>query len=280
MADLIPIQEEMIHLRHAAFEHRRVKDVVVALGSPTDLGRTLSATASEGHRRGFWKFLDLYDPATPLPSCFRFRVTASLNRLASITRLEASAGLLVDAFPSVRHPDEDQTSNRLPAVCFRFRTARGGMVLFGDDGSLPSYPHWHVYWPQAGVGDLLTFDNSRIVSARLARWSEWVHWAAALPGDDPLTVTPPVGLSVRDRLLYDLLASVLGPSPPAGHQQLLRRAEGHRWVVASNDRLATAVGLTPRQVQSAIRSLVSAGLAERLSCTGDGAAWGVRLLAD
>ncbi|QDU21797.1 hypothetical protein [Urbifossiella limnaea] len=267
MQSLTLVQEEMAHLRHARFEHRRVKDMVVALGSPADLGRQISATAAD-LGRSLWRFGDLYDPATPLPAGFRFVVRASSDILASLVWLRASGVLLNDLLAG---DGEELGGHRLPALCFRGADIRGGLVLFADDGSLPLYPHWHTSWPKKS-------SDTRYEAIWLASWAEWVRWAAALPPRDHPSAAPPVGLSTRDRLFHDFLATALGPTPTTTQQRLLRQAGGRRWVVATNVELADATRLTVRQVRAAITSLVSTGLAERLTCRGDGAAWGVRLV--
>lgn len=264
-------QEFAIDLAYSWFVHRRVKDLVIALGSPTDLGRRLSALAAR-RRRTRWAFADLYDPETPLPADFRFAVAASSSRYASFVWLHASTGLLDDLFTQHVSVDHLDAVERLPAVCFRAGDVRGGLVLFADDGSLPPYPDWHAIWPA-------TVPGTRVVSIRLAKWSRWVRWAAAVAPHGLTLADPPQWLALRNRVLFAFLASALEPAPTAAQQRLLLRAEGRRWVVASNADLAAAVGLTGRQVQAATKSLVSAGLAERLARQGDGTAWGVRVLA-
>jgi hypothetical protein len=147
------------------------------------------------------------------------------------------------------------------------------MVLFAADESLPSYPHWHICWPRVVSGNPIRALN-------VARWREWVRWAVNLPPVQPIPMRSPGGLTARDKVMFDFLASALGPHPTESQRRLLRSAGGGRWVAGTNGQLAKASGLTERQVRAAFSSLVTAGLAERLPGRGDGAAWGVRLIGE
>lgn len=267
---MTPTQEHSIGLRHAIFEHRRVKDLAATVGDLKELAPHLSAAAAE-YGRKLWRFLDLFDLDLPTLRDFRFRLAASDNRLASTVRLPVSAGLLDDLDVCRTDSADTETTGRLPAVCFRSDGFRGGMVLFAADESLPPYPHWHICWPQIVSG-------TPIRSVRLARWREWTRWAVNLSPVQSLPVRSPGVLRPRDKVMFDFLASALGSHPTEPQRRLLRSMGGGRWVVGTNAQLAKVIGLTERQVGAAFSSLVAAGLAERLAGRGDGAAWGVRLI--
>lgn len=268
MGRLTPSQVASIDLNNAVLEHRRVKDVVAALGRPPDLVEALYAAAARAFQR-LWRFRDLYSEA-PLPADFRFAVEASPDRLASFIHLRRSAALL-ETLLGVEYRDDPNAADRLPAVCFPLTGVRGGMVLFADDGSLPAFPIWHTSWPA-------TVHGTRITAIRLAKWSRWVNWAATLPSAVQHAAVPPAGLSARDRLLFDSLASALGPAPDPARHRFVRRIDGRRWVTATNAELAGLTGLTERQVRTASASLASAGVAERRPGRGDGQAWSIRLI--
>lgn len=266
---MTPMQNDNILLRHALFEHRRVKDLAATVGDLNELAPHLSTAASEwGHK--LWRFVDLFGLDLPTLRGFRFGLTASDNRLASTVRLPVSAGLLDDLDACRTELADTETTGRLPAVCFHSAAFRGGMVLFAADGSLPAYPHWHICWPRVVGGTSLR-------AVRVAGWREWVRWAVNLPPAQPLPVRSPGGLRPRDKVMFDFLASALGSHPTESQRRLLRSMGSGRWVVGTNVQLAKVSGLTERQVRAACGSLVAAGLAERLAGRGDGTAWGVRL---
>lgn len=266
---MTPMQHDNILLRHALFEHRRVKDLATTVGDLNELAPHLSTAARECGRK-LWRFLDLFDLDLPTLRDFRFRLAASDNRLASTVRLPVSAGLLDDLDVCRTDSADTETTGRLPAVCFRSDGFRGGMVLFAADESPSSYPHWHICWPRVVSG-------TPIRAVNVARWRDWVRWAVNLPPARPLPMRSPGGLNARDRVMFNFLASALGSHPTESQRRLLRSMGGGRWVVGTNAQLAKVIGLTERQVRAACGSLVTAGLAERLAGCGDGAAWGVRL---
>ena len=269
---MTPMQHDNILLRHALFEHRRVKDLATTVGDLNELTTHLSTAARECGRK-LWRFLDLFDLDLPTLRDFRFRLAASDNRLASTVRLPVSAGLLDDLDACRTDLADTETTGRLPAVCFHSAAFRGGMVLFAADESLPAYPHWHICWPRVVGGT-----SRRAV--RVAGWREWVRWAVNLPPVQPLPVRSPGELTARDKVMFDFLASALGSHPTESQRRLLRSTSEGRWVVGTNAQLAKASGLSERQVRAAFSSLITAGLAERFAGCGDGAAWGVRLICE
>ncbi len=269
---MTPMQHDNILLRLAVFEHRRVKDLAAAVGDLNELAPHLSAAAAE-YGRKLWRFVDLFGLDLPTLRDFRFRLAASDNRLASTVRLTVSAGLLEDLDACRTDLADTETTGRLPAVCFHSAALRGGMVLFAADESLPAYPHWHICWPRVVGGTSLR-------AVRVAGWREWVRWAVNLPPVQTRPMRSPGGLTARDKVMFDFLASALGSHPTESQRRLLRSTSEGRWVVGTNAQLAKASGLTERQVRAAFSSLVTAGLAERFAGCGDGAAWGVRLISE
>jgi len=243
-------------------ERARTIDVVRAIRAK---GMALELTArARAARNRKWRTSDLYEPESLLPESFRFRIGVATHRLGSSINLTHSQGMLDTMCELLT-----KSPHLLPAVC----ADALGLMMFASDVALPAYPRWQIYWPVKNLGD-----SKHITAIRIAKWKQWIDWAATMPVRE-IVLIPPAGLTGNERLLWDYIVQALGLAPTAVQCRYRQIRDGVAWLFVPTSMLAAELRLSDRQVQAARKGLIEKGGAESLEQRGSGAAWGIRLVS-